>query len=321
MPLPTPRRYRCTPTLGAASVAALAPAGMLRVVSWNLQFCGGRAQPFFYEGGSRVRVPRSDQDRAFAGVVEVLRGLNADVVLLQELDRGSARTDHVDQLARLLNELPGYAAVSAAMHKNRFVPYPWPPLGRINLHLATLSRAVPSSPLRLALPGLREPRLRAHFNLHRALLAAQLPLANGEHLAVGNTHLSAFSGGDDTLARQVRLVDGWLGNAGSTALLGGDFNVLPPGDDASRLATDRDDHPTDRAEIDAFFAAHPSVLDPVGQLRPEAGTYLPPGASAPDRTLDWVFTGEGLRTVRAWVEPVDPFVSDHWPVVADLALV
>ena len=101
--LPTPLRYRRTPTLGAASVAALAPWGALRVVSWNLQFCGGRAAPFFYEGGSRVRVPRADQDRAFGGVVEVLRSLNADVVLLQELDRGSARTDHVDQLARLLS--------------------------------------------------------------------------------------------------------------------------------------------------------------------------------------------------------------------------
>ncbi len=240
--------------------------------------------------------------------------------LLQELDRGSARTDSIDQLARLLNELPGYAAVSAAMHRNRFVPYPWPPLGRINLHLATLSRAVPTSPVRLALPGLREPRLRAHFNLHRALLAAELPLANGGTLAVGNTHLSAFSGGDDTLPRQVRLVDSWLRNAGPTSLLGGDFNLLPPGDDPGRLPTDRDDHPSDRAEIDAFFAAHRSVLDPAGQLRPEAGTYLPPGATTPDRTLDWVFTGTDLRTVRAWVEPVDPFVSDHWPVVADLAL-
>lgn len=318
--LSTPCRYRGTELHGAASEVALGTRGSLRVVSWNVQFCGGRAEPYFYEGGTRVAVPLADQERALRGVVEVLRALEADVVLLQEVDRGSRRTGGMDQLARLLHDLPGYAATTAAVHRNHFVPYPWPPLGRMNLHVATLSRSSSSVSSRISLPALREPKVRAHFNLHRALLTTGIPLADGRTLQVGNTHLSAFSGGDDTLPRQLRIVGEWLGHAGEPAVLGGDFNLLPPGDDPGRLPSDRDDHPRDRTEIDAFFAAHTSVLAPSGQLRPGTGTYLPPGSSAPDRTLDWIFTSARLRPIRAWVEAVDPFVSDHWPVVADLAL-
>ncbi len=318
--LRTPRRYAGTALTGAASQADLGARGSLRVVSWNLQFCGGRAEPYFYEGGTRVRVPAADQARALRGVVDVLRALDADVVLLQEVDRGSRRTDGADQLAVLLHDLPGYAAVSAAVHRNRFVPYPWPPLGRMNLHVATLSRSSPCLSSRISLPGLHEPKLRAWFNLHRALLTTGFRLADGRTLQVGNTHLSAFSGGDDTLPRQLRIVGEWLANAGATAILGGDFNLLPPGDNADRLPSDRDDHPRDRTEIDAFFATHASVLPPVEQLKSGTGTYLPPGATGPDRTLDWIFTSAHLRPIRAWVEAVDPFVSDHWPVVADLAL-
>lgn len=317
--LRTPHRYRPVSALGRASAAALPTERPLRVVSWNLQFCGGRREPYFYEGGPAVHVAPADQARAFAGVVEVLRRLDADVVLLQEVDRGSDRTNRRDQLADLLASLPGHAAVSAAVHRNRFVPHP--PhrfLGRMDLHLAILARAPLFRPTRQPLPGLREPRLRAHFNLHRALLTAEVPLATGRVLTLGNTHLSAFSGGDDTLVRQLSVLDAWLGAAPSPALLGGDFNLLPPGDPPSRLPTDRADHPVDRAAIDPFFARYESVLPPDGQRAPTAGTYIPPGASVPDRTLDWIFLGGGLRTRAARVEPIDPFISDHLPVVAEL---
>lgn len=317
----TPRRYRAIGSAGRPGERSLPTDRPFRVVSWNLQFCGGRREPWFYEGGTAVFVPPADQARALAGVVAVLRRLEADVVLLQEVDRGSDRTDRHDQLATLLAALPGFGAVSAPVHRNRFVPFP--PhrfLRRLDLHLAILARAPLSRPERMHLPGLREPRLRAHFNLHRALLSADVPVAAGGSLRLGNTHLSAFTGGDDTLVRQMREVSAWMERGPSPHLLGGDFNLLPPGDDPSRLPTDREDHPGERAAIDPFFDRFASALPPAGQLLPAAGTYLPPGASAPDRTLDWIFHGAGLRTERAWVEPVDPFVSDHWPVVAELSL-
>jgi endonuclease/exonuclease/phosphatase family metal-dependent hydrolase len=188
----------------------------------------------------------------------------------------------------------------------------------MDLHVAFLCRAPILAPRRIPLPGLHESALRAHFNLHRALFEAIVPLPGGGPLRVGNVHLSAFSGGDDTLAHQVAAVDAWMTDGAPPTLVGGDFNLLPPGDDPSRLPTDRADHPRERGTIDPFFDRHPSVLPPQGQLTPERGTYLPPGAAVPDRTLDWVFLHGGLRCERAWVEPVDPFLSDHRPVVAEL---
>ncbi len=317
----SPRRYRSLENIGLPSRQAFALDRPLRIVSWNLQYCGGRQGVFFYDGGRRVRVPSADQDRAFAGIIEVLRRLDADVLILQELDRCSARTDRVDQLARLCQAVPGYAAVSTPIHRNHFVPHPWwHPLGRVDFHLATLARVRPETPRRVSLPLLRESPLVQHFNLHRALLTTELPLADGRRFAVGNTHLSAFSGGDDTLSRQMVEVQRWYEDAGPLALLAGDLNLLPPGDDPARLGKDGGDHPRERPEIDAFFARHQSALDPTAQRAPLAGTYLPPGSDRPDRTLDWVFSGIGWEVSAAWVEPVDPLVSDHWPIVAELKL-
>ncbi|MSQ01414.1 MAG: hypothetical protein EXR71_05910 [Myxococcales bacterium] len=316
-----PRRYRTLQSAGLPSRQALPLDRDLRIVTWNLQYCGGRQGVFFYDGGRRVRVPRAEQDRVFDGIVEVLRRLDADVLILQEVDRGSARTDRVDQLARLCQALPGFAAVSTPIHRNRFVPHPWwHPLGRVDFHLATLARARPESPRRVALPLLPESPLVQHFNLHRALLIAELPLADGRRFAIGNTHLSAFSGGDDTLSRQMLEVERWYGDAAPLGILGGDLNLLPPGDDPARLGTDGVDHPRERPEIDAFFARHRSALDPVAQRVPQAGTYLPPGADRPDRTLDWIFAGLGWEVSASRVEPVDPLLSDHWPIVADIRI-
>lgn len=315
----TPRRYRPVHALGNPALDALPTDRPLRVVSWNLQFCGGRREPWFYEGGTAVFVAPEDQARALAGVIEVLRALDADVVLLQEVERGSDRTSRRDQLQALVDGLDGYAAVSAAVHRHDFVPHPPRQfLRRMDMHLAILARAPLHHGTRTPLPGLRESSLRAHFNLHRAILSATVPLTGGYSLPVANVHLSAFSGGDDTLVRQMGCVTEWMQAAAGPALVGGDFNLLPPGDDPDRLPTDRTDHPRERSVLDAFFTRFPSVLPVALQRRPEAGTYLPPGASTPDRTLDWIFTTGEVAPVRAWVEPVDPFVSDHWPVVAEL---
>lgn len=317
--LDVPRRYREVSALGHPALPALPAGRPLRIVVWNLQYCAGRGGVFFYDGGRRVHVPRAEADRTLQGIGAALRALDGDVLLLQELDRGSARTDRVDQLARLVAALPGYAAVSVPVHRNRFVPYPWwHPLGRVDFHLATLARAPLAEPRRVALPNLREHPIIARFNLHRALLVAQVPMQGGGALWLGNTHLSAFTGGDDTLARQVGAVAAEFDRAGPRALLGGDFNLLPPGDDPARLPAGRTDHPRVRPEIDRFFAAHHSALDPAGQREPARGTWLPPGAASPDRTLDWLFVQPGVDVLRAWVEPVDPALSDHRPVVAEV---
>ena len=75
---------------GAVPVTAQAT---LRVVSYNIKHGLGN--------DGRVDLER---------IAEVIRGLDADVVTLQEVDRGTARTDGVDQTARLA-ELTGMRGI------------------------------------------------------------------------------------------------------------------------------------------------------------------------------------------------------------------
>jgi len=75
---------------GAVPVTA---QSTLRVVSYNIKHGLGN--------DGRVDLER---------IAEVIRGLDADVVTLQEVDRGTARTDGVDQTARLA-ELTGMRGI------------------------------------------------------------------------------------------------------------------------------------------------------------------------------------------------------------------
>lgn len=294
------------------------------VVSWNIQYAGARTRRFFYDGGRAVSVPTDevlDTCRLLAGALDTL---GADVALLQEVDRGARRTGGVDELAEIVAH-GAWPAWTVTPYYRAWVPVPaHEPLGRMSLHLATLSRFQLARARRHALAPLREPWHRQQFNLRRAALEGGLPIAGGGELVALNTHLSAFSRGDGTLARQIAQC-GALADAASAAghrvLLAGDFNALPPGDDASRLPdpgeyAERSSPITqlvDRWSTPCSAAAH--AADPA-RFR----SYLPWGSDTPDRVLDWLFHGPGVVVEDYRVDRRFAALSDHLPIVARVRL-
>ncbi len=285
------------------------------VVTWNLQFCGSRRYRFFYDGGRQVSVPREVVEQTATEIAAAIRTFDADFVLLQEVDRRSRRTRRIDEAARIVADTGHPTWTSTPYHRHRFVPHPWfAPLGRVGMELVTLSRWRLATAARVPLPLLRESAVRRAFNLRRAALTVTCG-DGAAGLTLINTHLSAFSRGDGTLDRQVATLQGLLAGNGGPWVLAGDMNALPPGDTASRLP-DPEEYPEAvtpitpllawRSTWDAgAFAAHPKRFY----------TYLPPGADAPDRTLDWVIY-DGPRLL-SWEIP-DQFdaLSDHRPIVA-----
>lgn len=295
-----------------------------RVLSWNVQFCATRRGWFFYDGGPDVHVHPADRADGLAAVARVMREADADLVLLQEVDRRSARTGRVDQWAALRETVGPAAWATTPYHRSLYVPHPpRRPLGRVDLHLAIASRHGLAGARRLALPPLAEPPIRAAFNLHRALLTAEVPVDGGPPLAVAVTHLSAFSRGDGTLPRQVAILADWMEarrTAGQPFVLGGDLNLLPPGDSPARLgaeAAEYADHPN---PLERLIPRFRSVVPPERLLDPAARTYYPPRAPVPDRVLDYVFVGEGVEVDEAGPMATGPDVSDHLPLLARLRL-
>lgn len=334
---------------------ALRPGERVRLLSWNLQFGASRRYHFFYDGGRAVYADWRVVHETLDAMARVLRAARPDMLLLQEVDRDAARTARIDELAWLrqglaapaLPPLPGAAGAAHAevappplripcwastrYHRSRYVPVPLHrPMGRVDMHLATGSRFRAAWGLRRALPLLREPAWRRAFNLKRAILEVALPVqGRAAPLMLLNTHLSAFSRGDGTPARQIQVILARLRELDARSIpwiLAGDFNLLPPGDRPERLSQDAglyEGTATHNPLAPLYHRYRNGVTPATAPTDPRAAfTYQPFGASAPDRRIDYVFVSDAIRIHAFHVlrTPATRPLSDHLPLVLEWSL-
>lgn len=240
----------------------------MRIASFNIHHGAGASGPI-----------------DLAATALVIRALDADVVVIQEVDRRKLRSRWVDQAA-VLGEMAGMSATFAPTVASRWC--------RSSAYgIAVLSR----EPLRdveiLNLPrgdGGREARVAV-------LGVADAVLADGERVPVlvAGTHLQANA--PTAALEQLELLLERLDRPSAVRVIAGDLNLRP-------------DH------LEApFAAAHFTAVD-------SAATYP---SDRPSLRIDWVAWAAGDRhgvDVGATVgEVVDAQVSDHRPLVADLAIV
>jgi endonuclease/exonuclease/phosphatase family metal-dependent hydrolase len=190
-------------------------------------------------------------------------------------------------------------------------------MGRVGLHLGILSKYQIDSAKRTQLALLQEPRWRQYFNLKRALLESSLPIGLGSDrssLKVAVTHLSAFSNGDGTLTKQIEQIKEWMESQPPDQpwILAGDFNLLPPGDNPDRLKGDASLYADETNPIEQLFKLFTEVTG--NPLSPEARTYLPFGATEPDRKIDYIFYGGPIEVFSAKVLTEANEISDHLPM-------
>ena len=291
------------------------------LLSWNLQYGASRKYHFFYDGGDAVKVDDADVHATVDAIAALLKKEAPSIALLQEIDRGSDRTHRIDEFPPLVAAMAARCSATAPYHRSPFVPSPTTdPLGRVDMELGLLSRVPMSNAVRHQLPLLAEPRYRQIFNLKRALLTAELQVDGlDQPLAIAVTHLSAFSHGDGTLARQVDALDKWIAArpAGQAWILSGDMNMLPPGDDRTRLTAESELYADADNPVEKLFARYGEIFGDT-QLDPAHRTYMPFGAPEPDRKIDYVFYGGPVHVLDASVlrDPIQ--VSDHLPVIARL---
>lgn len=293
---------------------------VITLVSWNLQYAGSRKHHFFYDGGKAARVPPQDVQDMIQAITSTLQEINPDIALLQEIDRDSERTQRIDQLERYVQALKPAAWTSTPYHKVPYLPVPTHEmLGRVETHLGILSQFALKDADRIALAMLNEVFYRQWFNIKRCIQAVSLPIEGGGTLRLANTHLSAFSYGDGTLPKQVATVADWMGKDQSF-ILGGDFNLLPPGDDPKRLTVESDAYADAVNPIEALTSRFKTSVPPDKWLDPAYRTYLPFGHEEPDRMIDYVFHGDDVEVVSVEVLRKFNQISDHLPVVVKFRL-
>ena len=204
----------------------------LSLLTWNIGYCGlDKKMDFFYDGGTKVFTPEATCIKNLQEIRKFLKQNNsADFILLQEVDKNSKRSYHINEFDSLSNTLIGYFPFFAKNYDVFFVPVPpATPMGKVLSGLTTFSKYEPSSSVRYSFPG-EYGFPKQLFMLDRCFIVNRYPLSNGKELLVINTHNEAFDPGQIRKAQMAYLKDFLLTeySKGNYIIIGGDWNQTPP---------------------------------------------------------------------------------------------
>jgi endonuclease/exonuclease/phosphatase family metal-dependent hydrolase len=239
----------------------------LRVATYNVRGCVG-----------------VDRRRSETRIAEVIASLRADIVGLQEIDRGRARSAGLDQAAAIAEQLGWHFVFHPAMQR-----------AEEQYGNAIVSRF----PLRLERVCALVGRGAWYCRETRAALWAEAETSVGT-VHVINTHFGLGPAERLRQAEQLASED-WIGAAPDhlPLVLLGDFNNLPRGP-AYRALTSR-------------------LRDTRMLLSARTRTFPTP---FPLAAVDHIFINAALHPVALQVHrtPLARIASDHYPLVAELAL-
>ena len=300
---------------------AAAPRDTITVMTYNIGYLSGMTNNLPVERTAQLYAENLEAAAA------LLRRADPDVVALQEIDFGAARSYDVQQLDTLAR-LVGYASAALAVNwDENYVPFPSASpaqhFGRMLSGQGVLSRFPIRRHERVVLhrpenamgyPWPLGP-LSDRFYIDR--LAQIVELDAGRPLLLINVHLEAFA--TEARERQAEELRALFETYADDydVLVVGDFNSLLPEDkQRPELPADERAYFADDTSLEAFLretnlrAALPDSL--------YAGTYP---ADAPAIKIDHLFyETAAFEVVEAYVVGGTAQPSDHRAVVARLAL-
>lgn len=203
----------------------------ISIVSWNIGYAGlGEGSDFFMDGGENVSA--ADQDTVTASLLGIYKTLYSaeepsTIFMLQEVDQNSSRTYSKDESDFLGIHNSAYAL----NYSCKFVPYPLPPIGKVNSGLLTTTIYDIDSAERISLPCPFDWPV-SMANLKRCLLVSYLPISGSDSkLVIVNLHLEAYDDGEGKIAqtKQLREFIQSEYEKGNYVIAGGDFNQIFPG--------------------------------------------------------------------------------------------
>ena len=204
----------------------------LSILTWNIGYCGlDKDMDFFYDGGKKVRTPKPRCINNLNAVEKFLKQNDSvDFVFIQEIDKNSKRSYHLNEYDSLSGVLKTFSPFFAKNYDVFFVPVPpADPMGKVLSGLVTFSKRPPSSSIRYSFPG-EYGFPKQLFMLDRCFLVNRYPLKNGRELVVVNTHNEAFDPGEIRKTQMAYLKDFLIReyNNGNYIIAGGDWNETPP---------------------------------------------------------------------------------------------
>ena len=299
-----------------------------KVISYNIGFAAYTPDfGFFMDGGTESWA--WSQERLTDNIGHIgsfLSQQHADFYLIQEVDRDSTRSYHVDEAALLREALPEYDGTWAQNYDSPFLMYPLRhPHGASVSGLMTLSSLTVDSARRVELPI--ENSLMKLVDLDRCYSVHRIPVAGGGELVLYNLHLSAYTSDGTIAMEQLKLLLEDMQreyDAGNWCVAGGDFNKDLLGDSAAWFGEADQEYswaqpiPAGTFEgLDISLVTPLDKDDPVPSCRNADGPYH---QGQYVLTVDGFLVSDNVEVVDSAVLDAGFLYSDHNPVWMDFKL-
>ena len=270
-------------------------------------------------------VSQESAQNATNGSIALVQGLEADFVLMQEVDTDSDRSWHVNQKQQIIDALQGKGSTYAVNLHSANLFYPLnDPIGVMNSGILTLSDCQISSSTRRSYPIATAFPTKL-FDLDRCFDVARLPVEGSDkELVLINSHMSAYDEGGYYRTQQLQLIFSVMkeeADKGNWVIAGGDWNHALC--DSSDMYASQQKEPSwlmklDDSELpEGFSVVRAGNIEEVATCR---GADMPYEEGVTYRaTIDGFFVSSN---VAATAENIDAgfAYSDHNPVKLTFSL-
>lgn len=213
-------------TIGNANIESLDINKDYSITSFNIGYAGlGETEDFFMDGGKTVRPEeKSMVENNIKHIKEKILNMNSDFIIIQEVDEDSKRSYNINQINELL--IHNMDASFAYNYKAKYVPFPFPTIGKVNSGILTMGNHKIKESERVSLPNPFSWPVRT-VNLKRAIQITRYSIKERENdFVLINFHLEAFDSGEGKREQTKLLAEIILKEyeKGNFVIAGGDWN-------------------------------------------------------------------------------------------------
>lgn len=263
-------------------------------------------------------ISKEDVSKNTNGSIELVKNMNADFVLLQEVDTKADRSYNINQKTLFEQNMQGYASTFAENFHSPYLIMPiHDPHGAVNAGLLSFSKYRINTATRKSLP-IDMGFIMKFTDLDRCLSIHRIAVETGKELVMINTHLSAYDEGGKIRKAQFELLNTLINEEylkGNYVIVGGDYNHALLG--SKTLYKTQLDIPTWVAELDDKLLNENSNIVPAINLSNVATCR---SCEIPyEKGVNYTVTVDGFivsKNVQAEAENIDNnfMYSDHNPV-------
>ncbi len=301
----------------------------LKIMTWNIKFGAGRIDMFFDCHGKREIIKKEEVINNLNNISEKIKEIAPDVLFLQEVDIKSNRTANIDEAQYILDNTDLNYGYYASQWKSIFIPSH--NIAKVNTGSLILSKYPLKDGKRYSLPTIGSQNLIVqYFYLKRNFLKTKLEI-NQHKITLITTHLSAYAQ-DETKERQINQIENYINGLSQDKhefILGGDFNILPPGtkkvknfpDSVCKGEFEADDFSNQTELLSSIYNSQNSAikLSDYQNNNEKYFTHTTDKNGFWNRKIDYIFSNGKLENAKV-LQKGTMKLSDHAPITVDYIL-